>query len=84
MAVTVVVKGVIGLGCMRIKTTQVRTLAQDCKTDVIFNTLSLLFPLIGRSANIWWLDPPGAGVLSHFIIDDWADTPVSKVKRHCG
>jgi hypothetical protein len=29
----------------------------DCKTDVIFNTLSLLFPLIGHQVDIWWLDP---------------------------
>jgi divalent metal cation (Fe/Co/Zn/Cd) transporter len=64
MAATVVVNGVIGLGCMRIKTTQVRALAQDCKTDVNFYTIYLLFPLIGLSADIWWLDPPGADPLS--------------------
>lgn len=32
MAGTVGLKGIIGLGCMRIKTTQVQALAQDCKT----------------------------------------------------
>lgn len=56
MAATIIIKGIIGLGCWPIKTTQVQALAQDCKTDVIFNTLSLLFPLIGEKANIWWLD----------------------------
>ncbi|KAH8667044.1 hypothetical protein BX600DRAFT_463061 [Xylariales sp. PMI_506] len=56
MVATIVIKGIIGLGCYPIKTTQVQALAQDCKTDVIFNTLSLLFPFIGMKANIWWLD----------------------------
>lgn len=53
---TIIIKGIIGIGCMPIKTTQVQALAQDCKTDVIFNTLSLLFPFIGAKAGIWWLD----------------------------
>lgn len=69
---TVVIKGIIWFGCIKIKTTQVQALAQDCKTDVIFNTLSLLFPFIGNKANVWWLDPAGAGLLSLFIIYDWA------------
>lgn len=56
MAATIVIKGIIGLGCYPIKTTQVQALFQDCKTDVIFNTLSLLFPFVGEKANIWWLD----------------------------
>lgn len=50
MAATVGIKGFIGIFCARIKTTQVQALAQDCKTDVILNTLSLLFPLIGKAA----------------------------------
>jgi cation diffusion facilitator family transporter len=81
---TVIVKGIIGLGCMRIKTTQVQALAQDCKTDVVFNTLSLLFPFIGYKANVWWLDPAGAGVLSLFIIWDWAGTCFENVTRLSG
>ena len=81
---TVGLKGVIGLGCMRIKTTQVQALAQDCKTDVYFNTLSLLFPFIGYKANIWWFDPVGAGLLSLYIIYDWADTCLQNVGRLTG
>lgn len=84
MAGTVVVKGIIGIGCWRIKTTQVQALAQDCKTDVYFNTLSLLFPLIGKAAGVWWLDPAGAAVLSLYIIYDWADTCLMNVTRLCG
>ncbi|KAH8736290.1 hypothetical protein BGZ61DRAFT_472636 [Ilyonectria robusta] len=81
---TVVIKGTIGLGCHPIKTTQVQALVQDCKTDVIFNTLSLLFPLIGYKANIWWLDSVGAGLLSLFIIFDWGHTCFSNVVRLSG
>jgi len=84
MAATVGVKGLIGLGCFRIKTTQVQALAQDCKTDVYFNTLSLLFPLIGKQAGVWWLDPLGAALLSLYIIYDWADTCVENMTRLCG
>lgn len=84
MAATVVVKGIIGLGCMKIKTTQVQALAQDCKTDVYFNTLSLLFPLIGYHTGTWWLDPVGAGLLSLYIIYDWAGTCFENVTRLSG
>ncbi|KIV95070.1 hypothetical protein PV10_02769 [Exophiala mesophila] len=84
MAATVGIKGLIGLGCMKIKTTQVQALAQDCKTDVYFNTLSLLFPLIGKHAGVWWLDPVGAAILSLYIIYDWADTCFENITRLCG
>lgn len=81
---TIIIKGIIGLGCMRIKTTQVQALAQDCKTDVYFNTLSLLFPFIGYKAKQWWLDPVGAGLLALFIIYDWAGTCFENVTRLSG
>ncbi|KAJ9630717.1 hypothetical protein H2203_001241 [Taxawa tesnikishii (nom. ined.)] len=81
---TIIIKGIIGLGCVRIKTTQVQALAQDCKTDVYFNTLSLLFPLIGAKAHVWWLDPVGAGLLSLYVIWDWAGTCFENVTRLSG
>lgn len=84
MGGTVALKGVIGLFCMKIKTTQVQALVQDCKTDVYFNTLSLLFPLIGKAAGVWWLDPVGAALLSLYIIYDWASTAFENVTRLCG
>ncbi|KAI4268397.1 MAG: hypothetical protein LQ337_007860 [Flavoplaca oasis] len=84
LVATVVVKGIIGLGCIRVKTTQVQALAQDCKTDVYFNTLSLLFPLLGHQLNVWWLDPLGAAILSLYIIYDWADTSFQNVIRLSG
>ncbi|KAF7558760.1 hypothetical protein G7046_g5399 [Stylonectria norvegica] len=84
LVATIVIKGIIGIGCRPIKTTQVQALVQDCKTDVIFNSLSLLFPLIGARANVWWLDPAGAGLLSLFIIYDWGHTSFSNVTRLSG
>ena len=56
----------------------------DCKTDVIFNTLSLLFPYVGYKLNVWWLDPAGAGLLSLFIIYDWSATSFENVIRLSG
>ncbi|KAG8533289.1 uncharacterized protein KY384_002072 [Bacidia gigantensis] len=84
LVATVVVKGIIWIGCVPIKTTQVQALAQDCKTDVVFNTFSLLFPLIGHSFHLWWLDPVGAALLSLFIIYDWAETLFENVARLTG
>ncbi|KAF1994219.1 hypothetical protein P154DRAFT_448164 [Amniculicola lignicola CBS 123094] len=84
MVATIVVKGTIWFGCIRVKTTQVQALAQDCKTDVYFNTLSLIFPLIGHQAKIWWLDPLGAALLSLIIIYDWAGTCLENVLRLTG
>ncbi|KAH7056988.1 hypothetical protein B0J12DRAFT_399645 [Macrophomina phaseolina] len=84
MAATIGLKGLIWFGCIPIKTTQVQALAQDCKTDVYFNTLSLLFPVIGYKANLWWFDPVGAALLSLFIIYDWADTSLQNVSRLTG
>jgi cation diffusion facilitator family transporter len=84
MIATIVVKGTIWFGCARVQTTQVQALAQDCKTDVYFNTLSLLFPLIGHKLNVWWLDPLGAACLSLFIIYDWAGTCLENITRLTG
>ncbi|KAL1793575.1 hypothetical protein ACET3X_008557 [Alternaria dauci] len=84
MVATIVVKGTIWIGCARVKTTQVQALAQDCKTDVYFNTLSLLFPLIGGHVGVWWLDPLGAACLSLYIIYDWACTCFENVTRLTG
>ncbi|CAF9909667.1 hypothetical protein IMSHALPRED_008437 [Imshaugia aleurites] len=102
LVATVVIKGIIWFGCIRVKTTQVQALAQgtpcpvlpnpnppltnasDCKTDVVFNTLSLLFPLIGHQLSLWWLDPVGAALLSLFIIYDWAETCFENVARLTG
>ncbi|KAL2263961.1 hypothetical protein VTK26DRAFT_3955 [Humicola hyalothermophila] len=84
MASNAVVKGVIGLACRRVKTTQVQALVQDCKTDVYFNIVSLLFPLLGVTCDVWWLDPVGASLLALYVIFDWAETCIRNVSRLTG
>ncbi len=84
MVATIVIKGIIWFVCIPIKTTQVQALAQDCQTDVIFNTISLLFPFIGIQTGVWWLDPVGAGLLSLFIIYDWSATSFANIIRLSG
>ncbi|PHH60865.1 hypothetical protein CDD81_1070 [Ophiocordyceps australis] len=84
LVATIALKGVIGLICRRVKTTQVQALVQDCKTDVIFNSLSLLFPLAGHAFDAWWLDPLGAALLSLFIVYDWGRTSLDNVVRLSG
>ena len=56
----------------------------DCKTDVYFNTISLLFPLIGKRFHIWYLDPLGAALLSVYVVYDWANTSLSTIIRLTG
>lgn len=84
MVANIVVKGIVWIGCIPIKTTQVQALAQDCKTDVFFNSLSLAFPAIGHKLDVWWLDPLGAALLSLFIIFDWSGTAFENVTRLSG
>ena len=43
-----------------------------------------MFPLVGFYANVWWFDPVGAGLLSLFIIYDWAQTGFENVTRLSG
>ncbi|KAK0736600.1 hypothetical protein B0T21DRAFT_333101 [Apiosordaria backusii] len=84
MASNAILKGLIGFACRHVKTTQVQALVQDCKTDVYFNIASLLFPLVGVHAQIWWLDPVGASLLALYVIVDWAETCVRNISRLTG
>lgn len=84
MVATIVIKGAIGIACRPVRAPKVQALVQDCKTDVVFNSLSLLFPLVGYRAGIWWLDPLGAGLLSIYIVYDWGRTSFDNVVRLSG
>ncbi|KAH8688843.1 putative cation diffusion facilitator [Talaromyces proteolyticus] len=74
MASTVVVKGLCWLWCRRINDSNVQALAQDAMTDIVFNIFSIIFPLIGSFANLWFLDPLGGLLLSLYVIGNWAGT----------
>lgn len=84
LAATIGIKGLIWIGCAPIKTNSVQALGQDCRTDVVFNSLSLLFPVIGYYTGAWWLDPLGAALLSLFIIYDWAETSFENMTKLSG
>ncbi|KAH7034911.1 uncharacterized protein B0I36DRAFT_360372 [Microdochium trichocladiopsis] len=81
---TVLVKGVCWLWCRLVKNSSVQALASDAMTDIIFNTGSILFPIVGFYANIWWLDAVGGLVLSLVVIYQWSHTTMEHIKNLSG
>ncbi|KAK1725762.1 hypothetical protein CaCOL14_011367 [Colletotrichum acutatum] len=84
MVGTVVIKGLCWLWCRLIKNSSVRALADDAMTDVIFNTGSILFPIVGYFAKIWWLDALGGLLLSLVVIVNWSGTSMHHVRNLTG
>ncbi|KAF7191756.1 Metal tolerance protein 3 [Pseudocercospora fuligena] len=84
MASTVVIKGACWFWCRLIKTSSVQALAQDAMTDVVFNIFSIIFPLVGFYARIWWLDPVGGICLSLYVIINWARTANEHIRNLTG
>lgn len=81
---TVVIKGACWLWCRLVKNSSVRALADDAMTDVVFNTGSILFPIVGFCAHIWWLDAVGGLLLSLFVIVNWSQTSIHHVRNLTG
>lgn len=84
MASTVGIKGLCWLWCKAIRNSSVQALAQDAMTDVIFNIFSIIFPLIGFYADVWWLDPLGGIILSCYVILNWSGTTAFHIARLTG
>nr|POE70929.1 metal tolerance protein 3 [Quercus suber] len=84
MAATVVIKGGCWLWCRLIKNSSVQALAQDAMTDVVFNIFSIIFPLVGYYAQVWWLDPLGGILLSLWVIFNWAQTSSTHIRNLTG
>lgn len=84
LASTVVIKGVCWLWCRLIRNSSVQALAQDAMTDVVFNTFSILFPLIGYFAKVWWLDALGGILLSAYVIFNWSRTSAEHIRNLTG
>ena len=84
MAATVVVKGLCWLYCRLINNSSVQALAQDAQTDVVFNTFSIIFPLVGYFARIWWLDPLGGILLALYVIINWSRTTGTHIRNLTG
>jgi cation diffusion facilitator family transporter len=84
MASTVVIKGLCWLWCRLIRNSSVQALAQDAMTDVVFNTFSILFPLVGYFARVWWLDALGGILLSAYVIINWSRTSAEHIRNLTG
>ncbi|KAF5022235.1 hypothetical protein F66182_5720 [Fusarium sp. NRRL 66182] len=84
MVSTIVIKGACWVWCRVVKNSSVRALAEDAKTDVIFNTGSILFPIIGFYGRIWWLDAVGGLLLSLVVIFNWTQTSAHHVRNLSG
>ena len=84
MASTVLLKLGCWFWCRLIKNSSVQALAQDAMTDVVFNVFSIIFPLIGYYAQLWWLDALGGLLLSLYVIINWAQTSSMHIKHLTG
>ncbi|GKU00567.1 cation diffusion facilitator 10 [Fusarium langsethiae] len=84
MVSTIVIKGACWIWCRLVKNSSVQALAEDAKTDVIFNTGSILFPIIGFYGRIWWLDAFGGLFLSLVVIFNWSQTSAHHVRNLSG
>lgn len=84
MASTVVIKALCWFWCRLVKNSSVQALAQDAMTDVVFNTFSIIFPLIGYYAHVWWLDPLGGLLLSLYVIISWSITSSTHIRNLTG
>lgn len=71
MIFTIAVKLIAYLWCISIKNSSVQALAEDAKTDIVFNFFSIIFPFIGHFLRIWWIDAFGALVLCIYVIYQW-------------
>ncbi|KAJ3480087.1 hypothetical protein NLG97_g8153 [Lecanicillium saksenae] len=99
MAGTVVIKGACWVWCRMVKNSSVRALAEDAKTDVIFNVGSILFPIeprnepntadttattVGFYGKVWWLDATGGLLLSLVVVFTWSQTSAHHVRNLTG
>ncbi|KAH6648306.1 cation efflux family protein [Truncatella angustata] len=84
MASTIAIKGLCWFWCRLVKNSSVQALASDAMTDVIFNTGSILFPIVGYYAKIWWLDALGGLLLSLVVIFNWSETSLEHIKNLSG
>ncbi|KAE8452126.1 hypothetical protein EG329_001593 [Mollisiaceae sp. DMI_Dod_QoI] len=84
MSSTVIIKGLCWFWCRLVKNSSVQALAQDAVTDVIFNIFSIIFPLVGFYAKLWWFDALGGLLLSLFVIFNWARVSGTHIRNLTG
>ncbi|KAK9460178.1 cation efflux family-domain-containing protein [Lipomyces oligophaga] len=84
MVLTIVSKLIAYIWCKSVKSSSVQALAQDAMTDVVFNSLSLLFPVIAHFGHAPWFDAVGAIGLSLYVIVTWSATALSHISHLTG
>ncbi|KAK9478214.1 cation efflux family-domain-containing protein [Lipomyces japonicus] len=84
MILTIFSKTFAWVWCRSSSSSSVQALAQDAMTDIIFNTFSIIFPLIARYAHIPWLDAIGAMLLSIYVVVSWANTSLEHIRHLTG
>lgn len=84
MSSTVLIKGACWLWCRLINNSSVQALAQDAMTDVVFNLFSIIFPLVGYLAQIWWLDSLGGILLAFYVMINWSFTTTQHIRNLTG
>ncbi|KAK9318615.1 cation efflux family-domain-containing protein [Lipomyces starkeyi] len=84
MSLAVISKLFAWLWCRSINSSAVQALAQDAMSDIVFNLLSILFPVTGYFFNFWWLDAVGALCLSLYIIRQWVETTIEHIRHLIG
>ncbi|ODQ63156.1 hypothetical protein NADFUDRAFT_63217 [Nadsonia fulvescens var. elongata DSM 6958] len=84
MMFTILSKLFCYLWCKTIESSAVAALAQDAMTDIVFNSFSIIFPVVGHFFEIWWLDPLGALLLSFYIIWTWSETALEHINNLTG
>jgi divalent metal cation (Fe/Co/Zn/Cd) transporter len=70
--------------CRHVNNSSIQALVEDAKTDVVFNTFSLIFPLIGILFHIWWIDAAGASALCLFVIIQWISVTFEHINHLSG
>ncbi|KAH8919554.1 hypothetical protein BT69DRAFT_482983 [Atractiella rhizophila] len=84
MLITIGTKFFVWISCRSLKNVSIKALAQDAENDVVFNSMSLLFPFIGQKFDLPWLDPAGGLILSLYIIYEWFKTLIENVHNLTG
>ncbi|KHJ33862.1 putative cation diffusion [Erysiphe necator] len=84
MSATVIVKLLCWFWCRMVKNSGVQALAQDAMTDVVFNIFSIIFPLVGFYAKLWWFDALGGLLLSLYIVINWSTTSAGHIRNLTG
>jgi len=84
MSSTVLIKALCWVYCRLIRNSSVQALAKDAATDVVFNSFSIVFPLVGYYAKQWWLDPLGGILLSLYVILNWSFTSSEHIQNLSG